>query len=186
MRMASKALSLINVEYKNHSVNITSQAIDNVPNFALMNGIATGTNDSDRVGKSLKITSAMIRAVVTLDPTTPTNTFCRFMVVLDKQSNSTTPTMTDILDTISVHSFRNTEKGKRFTVLTDRRFSITTEKPQYVFNSYHKLNTHVEYDGTGSTEASISTNSLWFIFFSELASNAPVMNYQTRVRYIDN
>ena len=45
-----------------------------------------------------------------------------------------------------------------------------------------------EYNGTGSTIASINTNALFFLFFSDIAAATfpPTLDYSHRIRYIDN
>ena len=186
LSMAGKALSLINAERKYVDANSEVTAQTTSPTYVLLNGTNQGDdNIGERVGRSIKMTSVYARAQLTFNAAA-TNTFFRCMIVKDRQSNGSTPTITEILQSSAINSPRNIDEGKRFTVLKDVVYTLSDQQPIKFFKWFTKLSDHVEYSGTTAATSDINTNAMWMIIFSTEATNGPKWDYHVRTRYLDN
>lgn len=183
-KMAGKALSLINAEEKLIDSDSSANVL-NTPQFLLLNGVDLGTDNTNRIGRSIKMVSNYFRATVTKHASAST-TFLRCLIVMDKQPNNVAPGITDILATSTMDSPRNIDESKRFVIIKDNTYVLNANNPQAFIKNYRKMSEHVEYNGTGNTVASISTNSLYLVLFSTETVNFPTVNYYNRLRFIDN
>lgn len=171
-----------------------------------LNGIATGTGESGRIGRKYLILSVHMKVVITIgaieSDTTPIGQFnMRIALVIDHQTNNAELTATDVMDpggTRDLLAFRNLQHTGRFNVLWDKRFHInsngqTNEGAVNLFAIGGQATRVISYDktfktplivicdGTDNTIGSITTNSLQVIGVSN--STSAVLSYQARVRY---
>lgn len=178
---------------------ITAAPVSNTTgNITLLNGIATGTDYTNRVGRKVVMKSLLLR--VNFFPYT-TGTIAalagenlRFLVVYDCQPNGALPAITDILNSAGPNEPNNLNQRDRFKVIAD--FNITTPSfttttgaltlgsPRMFFKKiYKKMNMDVIFNGTGSTVASIQTGSL---VVAQISGNQYYSSiYTSRVRFVD-
>lgn len=186
LRMAGKALSLINVEHKSLDSNAQISPSTSTSPILLFNP-GQGTTDSDRVGDSIKITSIHARFQAEQNASA-TNTFMRVMLVIDQSPNGVQFAITDLLQSNSTDAFRNVDYGSRFIVLMDKRFTLqsnsnTTKVWQY---NKDKCSYHMEFKGVVGTIVDITKCAINLVAISSEATNTPLLDYKTRIRYIDN
>lgn len=121
---------------------------------------------------------------------TAINTQMRVLLVLDRQSNGVAPGINDILMSSSVASPRNLNNRKRFKIIMDRNYPLSTAGPANRYDNFYQkdIQTHVQYISSSNTGniADISTNALYLVHLSDQAVNLPQIGYYFRLRFIDN
>lgn len=159
----------------------------------LINGIAQGVGNSERVGRKTVMKSVMMRSVSSTDGP------FRIMIVYDKQANGATPAVTDIVDNDSFNAFQNLQNSDRFVIVADEICqgapigSITTVSPgapdlsHTSCERYQKMNMEELFLGTGATITSIASGALYVMAVAHNSTAASQSHaIRTRVRYIDN
>lgn len=84
--------------------------------IALLNTVATGAAQTQRVGKKILMKSLQIRGLVTNKATTISSQVA-WMIVYDRRPAAALPLITDILNSISPNSFLNDANSARFKIL---------------------------------------------------------------------
>ena len=164
-----------------------------------INGCATGTDFTSRIGRKIKMTSVQMRGVIS--PGTLDN-ICRIIIFYDCQPNGGgAPSVADVLLNHSggggstATDFMNLNNRDRFKVLKDMtvpvaRLSTTATQAvagsptQHVVNIYQKLNHEVIYNSTGATAAEIATGLMGVLFISTAAGSSGC-TWSSRIRFID-
>ncbi len=188
--MAKKALSMLNVEFKNHDVPTAATIPDATGTIQQLTNINQGDTTNTRDGAQVKLTSIFIRGNIKQNASA-TQTVVRLMLVLDKQTNQTIYTLADLLQDVtasdSVLSVNNLDNKHRFIVLWDRSFSLSDSGRQVIAFKFHKkLNLKIRYDNTGNGIADLTSYSLSLVRLSDEATNVPSLRSITRIRYVDN
>nr|QKI29017.1 Cap [Kummerowia striata CRESS virus] len=162
----------------------------------LLNGIAQGTDYTNRIGRKVMLKSWLFRISVVPKNTAsaPYGDICRIMLLYDCQTNAATPAVTDILNSADYNAPMNLNNRDRFKVLADKYVTIasfnyaagalTTGSPTPKQTKiYKKMNYEEIFGGTGSTVGSINTGGL-FVLFISLTGNTTYL-YDSRVRFYD-
>jgi len=190
---------------RNELKSVENAAIQAAPlsnstgSVTLINGVATGTDYTDRVGRKIIIKSIYIRMTAypyttgTIDNTK--GECLRLMLVMDTQPNGALAAVADILNgSGDVNAPMNLNNRDRFKVLYDKQIgfpSFTTTSGALVNGSpmlkpikiYKKCNLEVIFNGTGSTIGSIQTGALLVL---QLSAHAAIETlYTARVRFSD-
>jgi len=168
---------------------------------ALLNGVAIGSDFTQRIGRKIQMKSILFRGNVEVDPATTDvahGSFVRFMIVYDKQWNSQTvgvTLMSDVLQNITTGtgvatvSPMNLNNRDRFKVIMDKRVTVDMGKQTVKVDFFKKFKKPLEvtFSGTTNTEGSIATGALWFLWFgSHPAGNDDASAaYYNRVRFVD-
>lgn len=182
---------LINVEKKFIDNTISASAISSTGATSLMNGVAQGTDNINRVGDSIKMVSIMIEGYVTLHASA-TSDYIRLALVLDKQPNAALGAYTDIYQTSTPQAPRHYLTVDRYVVLKEFRLDLDSNGKQLAkFSHYTKIpvnskDHHVKFNGTGATIGSIYTNSLLLAVCGTQATNTSTLNAIVRIRFVDN
>lgn len=186
MRMAGKALSLLNVEthrYDNNTAIASQNTTGTVHNLF---GIPQGDDTGNRQGNSIKLTRIDGRIAVFLNGVTA-QTVCRIIIGIDHQANGANPAVTDVLASDDVYALRNMDKAKRFTILMDEVALLSDSSDQIKWFEIHKpLDIHVEFTGPTASLADVSTNNIFLIAVSTNAVSGPTVNRFVRIKYLDN
>lgn len=187
LAMAGKALSLINTEFfvsDNTTAIATQTTTGTVQNLF---SIAQGDTDNDRQGNSIKCKSIHGKLEFIYNASsTQVGQVARVMILIDHQTNGALPAATDILLADNVRSWRNTDYGKRFTVLLDRVVTLDSTNP-IKFISFHKeLSNHIEFNGSSGAITGITKDSFVLYAVSDEATNGPQIERAIRLRYLDN
>ncbi len=186
---------IIEPEVKHHDLavgeNIVSAgAIKAIPVNAMLEGLGS----EQRVGSKVHCNKISFKAVLKPTATTDDGDTVRIMCVQDKQASGNTPTVANVLQSASVHSFRNRETTKRFVILFDKRFtwdSRTLDVAGTAFAERHVLveffkevNFETQYLVSAATFGGISTNSVFLLTISEEA-DASTLTGIFRTSYTD-
>lgn len=153
----------------------------------LINGVAQGTDFTQRVGRKFNMKSILLRGRIAVGAT-PTGGTWRLMLVYDKQTNGAAPAITDIVDAIGMSGVQNLSNRDRFVVIMDKSgFLEATTKITIPFKKYKKCNLEVINGGTGDTVGSIQTGALWVISMGNLATGVTAITgtITSRVRFKD-
>lgn len=156
----------------------------------LLNGVATGTDASSRIGRKAVIKSILLRITTSLATGTKGGAF-RILCVYDKQANATAPAITDILLADAFNSPNNLTYRDRFVTIFDQVTDpVDAGGPnERAFTCYKKLNLETLWNaGTDALIGSIASGSI-YLFVAQsgsIATNAPSVTIRSRVRYTDN
>lgn len=156
---------------------------DTTGTVTLLNGVATGTDLTDRIGRKIFMRAVQVRGLVQPVDNTIGQTLARVMVVYDKQPTGGTPAITDILTASRSEAFNNLNNRDRFVVVFDAKFpiggisdvatqAVSSSPNTHVLDEYRRLNHEVIFSGTGATAASISSGALWLITIGNQAAGA--------------
>jgi len=170
----------------------------------LINGIAQGAGQNQRVGRKVDFTSLLIRffsannAVVERpeagDPTAVgiAASPMRFIVFYDKQSNGAGPTIADLMSPDNINSVNRLLYSERFMILIDQYTNVgaggevAVNIAGKIFRKYNPGLQAIYGDATAGIE-SITSGSIWITMCSPIQAptTLPYLNYVTRLRYID-
>nr|QTE03379.1 MAG: capsid protein [Grus japonensis CRESS-DNA-virus sp.] len=169
-------------------------------NFVLLNGIAQGTDNIQRIGKKIMMKSLLFNGnfynSFGTSLSAPGGCLGRFVIVYDLQANGgALPSGTDVFKLNTVHSALNLDNRERFRIITDFRKQVgafktdssglTTGSPQNAYwSKYRKLNHETIYKGTGGTSADITTGALYLAYCVDTELTCS-MEYYIRLRYVD-
>nr|UOF79821.1 capsid protein [Cressdnaviricota sp.]UOF81554.1 capsid protein [Cressdnaviricota sp.] len=201
LSMASKALTvayglknLINVEKKFIDTSISGTALVASPSgfVSCISLVGQGTDLNQRIGDSIKYSSLMVEGFVTLNAAT--QDLIKVSIVLDRQTNASLPLYSDIYE-VGAGSGATAQRNKlsvdRFKVLKEWNLDLETAGSTLKkFHTYIKFPTgqdyHEKFSGTGSTIASVYSNSIYIVFAGNLSTSMSAISYFTRIRYVDN
>lgn len=166
--------------------------------LTLVNGVAQGTDFTNRIGRKTVIKSLLFNASVVYNAagSLPIGDICRLMVVWDSQANSAAPAVTDILATADPYSGMNLNNRDRFQIIWDKRFAmnpatyaagaLTAGAPNTKWiTKYKRCHKECIFSNTGATIASIQTGSIYFLQISQNTANCST-NMYIRIRFVDS
>ncbi len=182
----SKMMGLLNTEFK--AIDIAnSGTVSTTAGFVLLNGSAPGDDFDTRDGRQVRIKSIQI-TLTYFQHSSAVVTQIRAIVFLDKQPNETTPTVTELLDTATMVSFRNLNFRKRFVILRDEVFTMSDSGSKMgIWKYYKQIDAKTVFDaGTAGTIADITTNAIFLMLLSTEATNLLNVTRVSRIRFIDN
>ncbi len=179
------------------------------PTSGITNSISVpsqGVGESQHLGRTYFINSIHVRGWLTKPAiqgsATPISTLrYRFVIVLDKQTNATAITGTDVMDAgagIDTSSFRNLQNSHRFRILYDTGarmlipqqagsegggdfFFHTLTNVPFRINKTFKTPIKVRCENTTADVASVADNSISIIGLA--SDTALLMSYDTRCRF---
>jgi len=160
----------IDLTYTNYYLNTTGL-------FTLCNGIGSGTDAYQRIGRKAQITSIMFKGSLN-SPGNFLTDAARIMLLVDRSPDGVVLTTTELFKdpTNPVFSLMNREYKHRFQVLFDTGISslpITTSCYSVTPLSFHKkTNIITTYFDTGSTISAIAANSIYLLGFGRYSSGA--------------
>lgn len=165
----------------------------------LVNGIAQGAGNSQRVGFKVTMTSISVKGNFLSTSAANPNGACRIKLVYDKQTNLALPVATDILVADAVGAPNNLINGDRFITLMDQQIhpdaAISTFGGSYCaydIDFFTKCQLPMVFGGVGATVASIETGGLYLLAYYTTCGGAAApsaiygQNIYVRVRYTDN
>jgi len=143
------------------------------------------------------IKSLLIRAAIggsTGTFTIPFQGSVRFLIIQDKQSNATAPTVAQILEVATGTSAMNMDNRDRFSVIMNKSVPIDQNGGHQSgkINVYKKLNFPTIFNaGTAGTVADITSGSIYMLLIGEQSLVAaptvdPITTWYSRIRYDDS
>ncbi len=180
---------LRNVEKKRMDLDVSTTSTQ-AALLSAMNLVAIGDAGTQREGNVISLTSWLCNYTIRMNTS---DDFCnvRVMVVLDKQCAGALPAIGDILEFTGaekiISSPMNLDGALRFKVLYNKVHSFNLgARPNGNFSGRGNLKPRkIRYTGTSATIANVLNECLLFIHVSDETTNAPVITYQTRVRFQD-
>jgi len=177
-------------------IDVTNQS--NVPHTTglfsgatLLNGIATGTDASTRIGRRVTIKSLLIRWSIRLSASTTGGSPVRILVVYDRQTNAAGAAITDVLKADEFHEPNNLSNRDRFITIFDHITEAVSVENVYSVSGvlYKSLNLEQNFNaGTDASIGSISSGSI-LLYVAGVPSAFGGANlacqYASRVRYTD-
>lgn len=175
---------LVNSEMLHTQGNATSN-ISSTGTVVHLSSIAQGDTSSGRTGNSILSRNLLLRIAIA-NNVSAVNTFHRVMLVWDTQQiGDTSPTISDILESVSYLSPLATATVGRFKILYTKTFSTNTvNNTNKIIDKYFNFNKHIRYNGTAG--ADIQKNGLYLVMLSDQAINTPTYFYQYKLGYHDN
>ena len=150
----------------------------------LINGIAQGTTENQRVGRKVVMKSLLVNFFFTPSAGTLADSF-RVLIIYDKQPIGVFPAVTDILVSSSVLSPMNLSYSDRFTVLSNTIINQYTPMQNYLGSIYLKLGLDGLYSSTGALIANINTGAIYIMVADSSGAGADVLTFFSRIRYTD-
>lgn len=169
--------------------------------LSLLNGIATGSGASNRIGRNIRIVSIQLKGSIWGIMPTESNRV-RVMIIVDTQSNNTACDIVQVLSGgANAFSFINLNYRDRFRVLMDESFTlgfvdtvgdppsgVTVSPCTCTVDKYIKTSIDVTYSSNGSDIGAISTNSVYVLSCAGIngtADTAYSWYWNARLRYTD-
>jgi len=178
---------LINTELKYIDTVVQITGVSNSGNVDLLSGISTGTDLSNRIGRTIKPMYIHLNGSVYLN-TNSAQAQVRTIIVVDSETDGVAPVPLDILQVANPLSQYNitTNKG-RFQVICDRLTVVdNTQKRIAPVYCTAKLYKKIQYEGTGATISSASKNHLFMLNITDQTANPPDVVMNVRIRFVDN
>lgn len=163
----------------------------------LVNGVSTGTDYTNRIGRKILMRSILFRCLIEPNSSFSQNTgdVIRLMLVYDTQSNSATPNVTDILNSANYLEPSNLNNRDRFLILMDKFYAVnpstytagalTNGNPvNLVCKKYKKIYKETVFSGTGATSASIQSGALYLLVINQ-TNQVTNYSWNCRIRFED-
>lgn len=172
---------------------------DTTGSVTLMNGMAQGTDFTQRVGRKYTNVAVQLEGqIIPADNVTQLiGNKIRVMVIYDKQPNGALPVITDVLTASTANAFMNLNNRDRFRVLIDHNTTLgglQETATQAVAASpnvenvsvFKKVNLETICDGTGATVADIQSGSIFLLTIgSQAAGLGHIFVAALRIRFVD-
>lgn len=189
LRAAKFVKSLVNVEYKNIDASASTIAFSNAGALVNISKCAEGTEYNQRVGRSIKLKSVLVRMTLQINAAATVPCRGRVMLFIDTQNLGAIPSTTDVLntaDTLSPLDINGTA-GNRFKVLYDRTYTFTVgNNTACAPKVYKKLHNHAKFKGSTGNDSDCLEGQVYLLFITDVATNVPTYSYNSRVRFLDN
>ncbi len=185
----NKLKKLINIEYFYHNIISTALTPDSAGIITHISGIPAGDEVGARTGQKIHWVSLSVKMCMSINGVRA-NEFIRVMVVQDRQPNGAQFTALNLLentgDNVSILSHRATGNMKRFKVYYDKLIPLmSSSNTSAVIDIYKRLNVNQMFSGNGGGIGATRTNALFFVLFSELSADLPLVFFETRLTYTD-
>jgi len=174
-----------NVEDKYVDTNIgTAVSVTSTPTITLLNGVAQGSNVSNRLGNQITITRLELKSITVVGDATQ---FMRLCLIWDKQPNGALAAEADIWALAGQPlSQRNNDKIARFDILWDHRFILDTNDSVKMVDRNMRVNRKTYFNATAGAIANITTGALLLFQLSDSgAAPNPTQGVTVRVFYED-
>lgn len=187
-KLAKYVKSLVNVERKFCDTVQTASAISNAGVVQTLSAISEGNDFNQRAGLSVKATSLQCRYTVELPSgfASPEGQYFRQIIFIDKDNQGSAPVSSDVLESVTLTSPLNHTNGARFTILMDKTIFMSIAGQTGIQRTYYsKMSHHLKYSNstTGTREGQVY--ALWLTDGVGAGTN-PILNFYSRIRYVDN
>lgn len=148
-----------------------------------MTQIATGDTYNTREGLSIKAISFLLRLSAVLNAAAE-QTFLRIMIISDTEQRGTMPTGAEVLETVDYLSPMNHLNGLRFRMILDHTMNLTKTVNAKQYQRYSKFSQHIKFSDVNATDT--KEGNLYLVLLSDQATNVPTVDFNFRLRFIDN
>lgn len=180
--------------FDSNETNFTVTQAGAVQTTTMVAGIQQGAGESQRVGRKVVVRKVLLNGDLIL-PGSATATFtedvARIIVFWDKQTNGAAATVTQILASASYLSYRNLQQTGRFSILSDKKYTInaaagngtSTGDKRLHWKLNLKCNIPLEFSASTGAVADLTTNNIGVLAIS--GQGHVQCYYYWRVRYSD-
>lgn len=184
-------------ELKSVDVDVATYVADTTGTVTLLNGVAAGTDFTDRIGRKIVMKSLYVSGILKNVDSISGPALCRLLIVYDNQANGAAPVITDVIKTINGVAMINLNNRDRFRIVYDKKYALggldntatqaySTGSGQFHIKLFRKLNLETLFSGTTAAIGSFATGSLYMLTCSDQAAGAGgIFKLCTRVRFID-
>lgn len=179
-------------EYKFVDILSTVYNCDTTGTVVHLNGIGSGTLQTERTGYEVTNRNVQIRGMVKAQSATTHAHYVRIMVVYEPSPTSyALPPLHNILSETSAISFSNRQHGYRFITIVDREFAVgarsstVADSPTvWPVKIFHKLNLPTIFGG--AFNGNVTYGRLLLVCVGSVpAPNASVFHCASRVKFRD-
>lgn len=184
-------------ELKVIDTNNYTVAVPTAGSVVLLNGVAQGTDYTNRIGRKVIMKSFLFRATLfpSISASAVYGSVIRIMLVYDCQTNGTTPAITDFLAGGTYNEAMNLTNRDRFKIIKDwfipveatvyAASSLTNGSPKnHCVKLYKKMAMEEIFGGTAATVGSIQTGGMFLVYIASAANWN--IDYASRIRFIDS
>lgn len=183
-------------EWKHNDLSSLTASCDSTTGFfTLLNGVAEGSDNTQRVGKKQMNKSIYIRMLLASGTGSSVPAIGRILIVWDKQCNGANGAISGangVLTAVGSTAPINLDESDRYLVLYDKTFTIAptiaVTANYRIVKKFIKCNLETVYNGTTAAVANINSGALFILGTGDqtLASgNALSVTFSSRVRYTD-
>ncbi len=181
------------LELKFHDVDLDDATVSGTGTITpSINLIAQGTGEVQRIGRQATIKQINWRMQLQLPAGTTsggTADTVRVLMYQDKQANTATAAVTDILESADFQSFNNLTNKARFRTLMDRTYDLkselsgdgtTLDSGLVLVNDtfFKKVNIPIEFNSTAGAITEITSNNIGVL----LISSQGVAGFASKIR----
>jgi len=170
--------------------NPASTGLSITPQF--LTPLTQGANSAQRLGRKVKITQLILRWQYSLQLTSVGGSPCRIKVIYDKQSNGAAPGPLDVLIVDNITGLNNLDNSDRFITIMDFITEPISQNNNFAVCGIEKRNIDLEQIWLGGnangTIAQLQTGAIYLFAWQtgNISTANPVLDFETRVRFIDN
>jgi len=177
--------TLVNSEKHKIDSGPASINVDSTGTVVHLTNIAQGDGTNQRTGNSILLSGCSVKLQIALN-SAATVSALRILLFHDKQQVADgTPTIGEVLNSVSTMAHLNATNIGRFSILMDKMLMLGTgSNTTKVIQEYFKIQKHVRYNGTAGTD--IQKNGLYIMFLSTEPTNVVLVSYGIRVSFHDN
>lgn len=186
-------------ELKNKDNSFSISSVTSLGTTTLLNSMAIGTEDGQRVGRKITIKSIEYRATISnsvanlnVSGTFPQNADAvRSLIVLDLQTDGTLPDVSSVLNGTggqgASSSLRNAAEFERYKVLSDEVVTLDPSNNIKYIKKYIPCNIVTTFSLNSATLSSMLTNPIYHMLIDNNGAfgNFTLGRIFTRLRYND-
>lgn len=155
--------------------------VNSTPVEVLLNGIAQGADEDQRIGNLIFMDELLIRLHISNETTVKDRlSQMRVLVVYDTQSNGATVATSSVLNAVTLEAQVNYDNECRYIVLVDEMVPLNTyggsatgvDVYHWFYEKCVKLVMPVRYKSTGSAITDINYGALYLLYFGPDAASA--------------
>jgi len=178
---------LFNTEDKYVDSTGNSTAVSTTASFVLLNGLAQGNAQGQRIGDSVNAINLEFNFLGSINASAVTSAF-RLVLFFDRKPQGAIPTIATLFSANNTYSLYNPTYAKRYNIILDRLISFNSNGEQSVaMSGFLPLMQHTEFGlGDAGTIADIEENSLFLMLISDQGTNTVMFSYYIRYVYVDN
>lgn len=168
--------------------NSATGSIGTAGAITCISDMAQGDTSITREGLQIQPRHLQYRLVNTIDDASTTSVVSRIIIFMDTEQHGTIPTVAQLLESDDVNSFIEHDSRPRFRVLRDITISLSRNgNNQRYITGIIKFgkNFRIDYQGTGTGDASMGKNNLYVYRVSSDNTNTPTLSFYSRMRFVD-
>lgn len=170
-RLAKKAYKAPELKYATITGSLTAPSTTGT--MQCISLVSQGTTNNTRIGDTVSPTSISMRMKMNLHASA-TASQVRVIVYRWISEAPNTASVSDILGTSTISSFKSDDNRYQSEFLMDRVFSLNTDRPEIYLQRKIKLNKYISFPEGSATP---NRNAIYIAILSDEATNTPTLDY---------